>query len=395
MLAAMPLLTRLYSPDAFGVFSVFASVMGVVLVVSSLRYELAIPLPGTRRSALQLLLIALTVNLCVALVAGAVVAVFRFEIAGLVDTPLLATYLWLLPVAILSGGTFKALNYWAIRNKDYRKIASTKLTQAFSNVVAQILGGVAGAGSLGLIIGQILGQSAGITRLSKGLSLNELREGYSKVRSRGLLARYKNFPRFDAPAAAVNVLSAQLPNVAMALLFGPAAAGLYYLADRVLAVPMSIIGQAVGQVLFGQAREDMASGALFKRVLGLLLALFVLASVICLAVSLIAEPVFVFVFGEAWRDAGIFSSWLILGLSVQFLYSPLSTVLMATNGQVVNLFIHTVLLILKILALYAAQIFESQLVAVQLISGAMFLGYGVGILIIVYRAHGYSREGVS
>ncbi|KAA1174705.1 oligosaccharide flippase family protein [Marinobacter salinexigens] len=395
MLAAMPLLTRLYAPDAFGVFSVFASVMGVVLVISSLRYELAVPLPGARRSALQLLLIALVINVCISLIATVAVAVFRFEIASLVDTPLLASYLWLLPLAILSGGTFKALNYWAIRSKDYRKIGVTKLTQACSNVTVQILGGVSGLGAFGLILGQILGQSAGITRLAKGLSLNELREGFNKLRSMALFTRYSNFPRYDAPAAAVNVLSAQLPNVAMALLFGPAAAGFYYLADRVLAVPMSIVGQAVGQVLFSQAREDLASGALFKRVLGLLLGLSGLASAICLVVTLIAEPAFVFIFGDGWRDAGVFSSWLILGLSVQFLYSPLSTVLMATNGQLVNLSIHTLLLLLKFSALYAAFILDSQLIAVQLISGAMFLGYGVGIFVIVYRARGYRREGVS
>jgi O-antigen/teichoic acid export membrane protein len=41
-----PLLTRLYTPTDFGVLAVYGSVVSLVAVVASLRYELAIALPG-------------------------------------------------------------------------------------------------------------------------------------------------------------------------------------------------------------------------------------------------------------------------------------------------------------------------------------------------------------
>lgn len=40
-----PILTRLYSPEDFGVFGVYASILGIVTVIASLRYEYALPLP--------------------------------------------------------------------------------------------------------------------------------------------------------------------------------------------------------------------------------------------------------------------------------------------------------------------------------------------------------------
>jgi O-antigen/teichoic acid export membrane protein len=40
-----PILTRLYTPEDFGVFGVYASILGIVTVVASLRYEYALPLP--------------------------------------------------------------------------------------------------------------------------------------------------------------------------------------------------------------------------------------------------------------------------------------------------------------------------------------------------------------
>lgn len=387
MLAAMPFLTRLYTPQDFGVFAVFSALMGVVLVISSWRYELAIPLPHSHKSASRLLLLALVTNILSALASVIVVSIFRFEIAEWTDTPLLASFLWLLPVAVLTGGTYKALNYWSIRNKDYRKIAATKITQSSANVVAQTLGGLIGVGAIGLIIGQIIGQSAGITRLWKGLSFRKMRGEASKKHSLALLLRYRNFPKYDAPAATLNASSAQLPNVAMAFMFGPAAAGMYYLADRVLAVPMNIVSQAIGQVLFSQARDDIADGYLFKRAIGIFLTLLLFVIILCVLVFIFAEPLFALVFGEKWRVSGVFAGWLIIGLSVQFLYSPLSTILMATNGQAANLFINSIILLLKCLALYLAMVSENQLYAVKLIAVSLVIGYGLGVFIIIRRMY--------
>src|SRR5690554_3486904 len=92
MLAAIPFLTRLYTPEDFGVFAVFSALMSVVLVISSLRYELAIPLPQSQKSASRLLVIALAINLVVALMALCIVALFRSKIAEWAETPALETF---------------------------------------------------------------------------------------------------------------------------------------------------------------------------------------------------------------------------------------------------------------------------------------------------------------
>jgi len=45
LVLAAPLLTRLYTPEDFGLLAVYASLLALIGVISSLRYELAIPLP--------------------------------------------------------------------------------------------------------------------------------------------------------------------------------------------------------------------------------------------------------------------------------------------------------------------------------------------------------------
>ena len=46
VLVSAPLLTRLYTPADFGVLAVYGSLVSLVAVVSAMRYELAIALPG-------------------------------------------------------------------------------------------------------------------------------------------------------------------------------------------------------------------------------------------------------------------------------------------------------------------------------------------------------------
>ncbi len=50
VLAASPLVTRLYTPADFGVLGVFSAFLGILGIAVTLRYELAIPLPRTTRA---------------------------------------------------------------------------------------------------------------------------------------------------------------------------------------------------------------------------------------------------------------------------------------------------------------------------------------------------------
>lgn len=200
-----------------------------------------------------------------------------------------------------------------------------------------------------------------------------------------LIRRYKNFPKYDAPAAAINAASAHLPNIAMALIFGPKIAGLYYLADRILAVPMSMVSQAVGQVLFSQVRDDIAQGVLKARTTSIIKSLLLLLIVPVGIVVGLAEPTFELIFGENWSIAGQFASWLIFGLAMQFIYSPLSMVLVATNGQSVNLAIQISILLLKIGAFLLAWKQNDPLITIQYLTVAMILGYGLGLAAVILR----------
>ena len=114
-----PLLTRLYGPEAFGFYALFASITGILGVIACMRYELAIMLPKTDEEAANLLGLCL---LCVAVVSGLTIPALYFggdALLSLLRAPGLGPYLILVPPFVFISGVFLALNYWNSRGNHF------------------------------------------------------------------------------------------------------------------------------------------------------------------------------------------------------------------------------------------------------------------------------------
>lgn len=355
MLAVTPLLTRLYDPSHFGLFAVFSAFMGLVLVISSLRYEFAIPLMRNDRSAQSMLVSVLAINAFTAAAALAAILIWRGDFARLMNTPAVANYLVLIPLGLFGAGSYRALNLLALRNNHFNVVAQTKLAQSFTIVAIQVVAGFAGLGAIGLIIGHIFGFTAGVARLVRdaGVCLRGLLTPFvAWRRTAALLKGHDRFPRFDVLAALVDFMAVQLPNLVLAVLFGPAVAGVYFLADRVLTAPMSIVSQAISQAVLADARKSVVQRRLLRQTVLIVLALAAAVTLPALVIVVAGEQLFSWIFDENWKQAGLYAAWLVPGFAIQFIYSSISTTLMATKGQKVNLVIHSFLLALKVLALW-------------------------------------------
>lgn len=389
---ASPILTRLYSPEEFGIFAVFVALLGLISVASSFRFELAIPIANHHTSAFHLLSLAMFINLAFSALALIAMMILRGTIAAWTKTPDLAGYLWLLPASVFLFGTVRVLNYWAIRHLNYSRVAYTKLSQGVANVSIQIAAGIAQFGVLGLIIGQIFGQVAGVVSLTRfAIKTFPPTAHFSVHRMRLVAARQRNFARFDTPATIIDTAGEQLPALLFAVFFNPAIAGFYLLAQRTLLMPSSLIGQAFGQVLYGQCRqaiEDRRLGEIVRKTIYMLVGLVLVPTVV---VIVWGEDMFKFVFGVTWRQSGQFATWMIVGIAAQFAYSPVSSVLQATKGQHVNLMIHSTLLITRLAGIFWGWMQNDVMLAIAAFSICGFLGYALGTILILRRANSWSQ----
>ena len=367
---AVPLLTRLYGPEDFGLVAVYLSLLALTGVLSSLRYEGAIPLPEDEVEAanvamLSLLLVALTgIERCT-------VALLSTPIAVTLGVPALAAFLWLLPLGVLFGGAFNVFNYWSVRTKRFVSISKTRISQSLATLAIQLAAFKLGV--LALLFGQVAGRAVGLSSLAfSALAMPAFRQ----VSWHGMwlaAVRYRRFPIFSTWAGFANTAGLQLPPIMFAALFNPVAAGLYALANRVLSLPMSVVGSAIGQVFFANAAEANRSGKLGDLVEQMHAKLAHIGFPPALLLILLGPELFALVFGEQWREAGEFARWMAPWLYLVFVSSPLSTLFLVTERQKQGLAFQLLLLVSRVAAIALGAWFRDLMLTIILFAGASAL----------------------
>ncbi len=334
---ASPLVTRLYIAEDFGLLAVFTSLLGIILVVASWRYEYAIPLPDNDRDASNLLVLSLGIVCAMSLFTFVAVLVFPVSIARLFGLPQLAGYLWLLPLSLFAAGCYQAISYWSIRKKHFKQLAVTKLTQSLGLVFVQVMLGLFSLRPLGLLLGDMVGRFGGSGALAR-LAWQQSGEVFRSVKLtnlRSVAYRYRKFPLLSTGSSLLNAAGLQLPVILFASLFSPQIAGWFALSQRLIAIPSVLVGRSVAQVYMNEASR-LAHGephelkALFLQTTRKLLQISILPAVLMVAFGGVA---FAFVFGKDWYEAGRYLQVLSIMFLAQFVTFPISQTLVILEKQ--------------------------------------------------------------
>jgi O-antigen/teichoic acid export membrane protein len=382
---ATPVLTRLYTPEEFGILASFIALLGILSGAAGLRYELAIPLPEKERDAIALVLLALAISMVLSIAASIFTwfAGSRFlEWAGLSS---LVPYMWLLPIGMVLTTSYQIFNFWAIRHRTYGAIARTKMSQAIGNVVTQGVAGSLSLGPIGLIVGNLVGRGLGTVTLARGFmkSLNQAKA----INLFEAARRFIRFPKYSSVATTINIAGVQAPVLLITAYFGPEAAGWFLLSQRIMGLPMSLIGQSAGQVFTGEAatlaRVDPAR--FYQMFLRVSSHLFIIGCPVLLLVGLIAPLFFGKIFGSGWEMSGNVTLVLTPMYIAQFTISPVSQTLSILERQDLQLYSDIIRLfvgvgsiwltggILGLSALYSIGIYGLAMMGAYLLLGYMSL----------------------
>jgi O-antigen/teichoic acid export membrane protein len=356
---ALPFLTRIYTPEEFGVLGVFTALLGITSVIACLRYEIAIPLPESDKSAANLIALSLLCLAVTTLLVTAVALPFSGQIAALMNTPILSKHLWLLPFAVAVTGAYGVFQYWATRKKAFKRIARTRVEQAVGGVSTQLLLGWAGAGTLGLIAGQIVSNGAGFFGLARR-AYTEDREALRGINSadmKSVAIEYDRFPKYSTFESLANTAGVQLPMILIASFASGVEVGYLMLTMRIMQAPMGLIGSSISQVYLSRAVEEHRNGSLgdfTARTIGGLAKIGVGPIIFA---GIIAPSVFGLIFGAKWGRAGELLAWMSPWFVLQFLVSPVSMVFHVTSNQRSALVLQVIGLLLRVLMVLAAGFF--------------------------------------
>lgn len=374
-----PALSRLYTPEQFGQFAFYMSLVAIGAIVTTGRFELAILLPRSDQAAYQLMLVALTLSLMLSVCCAALLAA-----VDLADWPSNDIEGWMhaIPCGVLLTGFIQCLSYWNTRRETYRAIATNRALQATVMSGTQLAAGVAGLSTIGLISGQLFGAVTAVWKFL-GSTPGQLRKRWRRAsfrRGLALALRHKDLPKYMIVGHLANVTSSQMPILLLGSLYGPKLAGFYALADKVLVVPCAVIGNSIGEVYRQEAakryQEHGNCRTLFLRT-GKKLAL--LGAIPALAALALAGHAFPVVFGEDWAPAGTIAAVLGVLVFFQTLASPMSQTILLASMHRADLAWQIARLIVSIATIYAGYQWSGE----PLVSVAFYVA-GFAVL---YLAH--------
>ncbi len=321
----VPILTRIYPPAEYGTLAIFSSVLSILIVLSTLRYDTPVPMAETDEEAEHLMILSVTITGVMTLVLLFVLVVFGDSISASLNLGFLTPHFWLLGVYFLFLSSFGIVTHWVLRERGYGQIARAGVFQSVSGSVSKIALGLLGLGSFGLIFGEFCALAIGIGVLG-GLITPRLVSRARTLQRQRLIdtaLKYKRFPIFSVPSGLINELSLQAPTLLISTLFGFQIVGYFSLSYSMLVMPISLISSSIAQVFYGESSELLRTKP--QEILGLYRKttrrLFVFGAPV-ITVAAIAFPViFPLVFGSAWKDAGIFIIPLSVMVLAQFVVS--------------------------------------------------------------------------
>lgn len=385
-------LTRLFSPDDYGLFNIFYSYIEVLIILSTCKYELASVVASDEKEAAAVTRFALRLNAVVSVVLLSIALVLWLTEALPGNIASLGWMVLLIPPMVFFSGTSRIYSTIYNRFHRYAQIALSDNIGAGAGAVLKIVFGLLGMTHAGLPMGTVLGQaSANINyRLRlKGLNLPATTSDDRKKAA----TKHRNFPLYVAPKEFMNTLSANLPFLWAAAYFDRAEIGLFGLALTFILQPVNILSSAFERVLYARTAEAVRE----KRTIGgtivkFLLLLAAAAAAVCVAAWFFAEPVFSFCFGNRWQGCGVYVQallpWAFAGLcsaSLMFVSNVFST-------QRIELFFNIGMLLLRVAAIYTGIRMGSFLLAIRMYALASALSHAALIVWYLWQVHRYEQS---
>jgi len=323
LLLAVPVLTSLFDPKAFGHFAAVVAASSILVTFSSLRLDILIP--HARRQAsvvsfLQACCVGPVVVSFLLLIVGLLISVFYTGNSSAFSQPTTLSVLVFIPLSAIGIAFMTSMRSLAVRLEKYRLIGGVQVLRVAILLLVTIALGLLGFTDygIGLILGQLCGDLAfGFTiwigcsaRLKKRLFVLKISRIIQAIRLEAVAVKTLGFTQVIA------ILYDRSPPLVILAAFGPIEAGFYALAVRIAQAPVTLIAKAVDDVFRQRITRLIHKGDSIHFLMWRGLALTVGISVIPLVLAIFLSPKLVGpLFGVEWTDA-VFTINVMLFISI-------------------------------------------------------------------------------
>lgn len=371
-LAFSPFLTRIYSPEAFGLLAAFVAVKTIVDPATTLGYSTAIVLPTNDQEATAVARLSVFCAFCLTPILFVFIWWFQAPLAELLNFKEHSRLLYLIPLSTFLAALLSVAEQMAIRESLFKARAFSKVFSALLQNSGKLLLGFFVPNGLALISMTIAGVGMNykvlLTRVPRQGGF-QVREWFGTKDIWTTAKKHCDFPFYRMPQSVINAMALGLPVLLLSALFGAATAGQYSLTSLVLGAPVLLLGKSVLDVFYPKITREIArdrrKAAYLLQKATKVSALMTL--VIFGPIALLSPWLFPVLFGEQWAQAGLLAQWVSLWMAGVVVSRPAVATYPALGLQKHLLALEVFGIALRTLALYVGAIaFTSPLLAVAL-----------------------------
>lgn len=330
---SLPFLSRLYTPENFGVLSGFVAMLGFISCIGAFKIEYLIPLSRSRRKAQYILAAALAVSFLIAIL----MTIFVFTIWPYISPDYSSIELRIFFVISAVGVLlYIILRQWLTRFECYNAIGVSQFAQAIWQVIFRLIIPFLPIGitAPGLIVGDTAGRVA-VARIlwNKSISFPVFRYIKEYALWLNVLKPYKKQFSIHTISSILNELPITILPLSIIFFYKETEAGYISMAYTAVQSVANVVITPVMQVFFGNITNiyhntPQLVHSRFKRLIAQLLLLMLPA--VCL-VLLYGPWLFSQVFGKSWESAGTYCQILLPALVTQLAIGPTLNLLVLTR----------------------------------------------------------------
>ena len=320
-----PILTRLFTPEEFGLLALFTSTGLFMGNIATMQYDSAIMLPKREKDAINIMTLSMLSVLAMTVLTLLIVVVFNENLTKLMGSEKMGFWLYFVPLSVFLTGLFRTLNIWASRMKQFKRLAMRNIMQSTTTAGTKLGVGFFTKINGGLIIGSLAGQFAA-TSVLLYQTLRKDGVNFSLVSPKRIVfnaKKYKEFPLYSNFQGFLSMFKEMGTQYIISFFYGAATLGMYSFAFGLLLKPTMLFGSAVSQVYFQKATGISNSNTeLWSFTKKIMVRLTYISLVLYLPILLFGKTIFTFVFGDAWEGAGVYAQimtpWLMASFIIQF-----------------------------------------------------------------------------
>jgi len=325
-LISAPIITRLFTPNDYGIMIMVGTVVSFTSIFACMRYETAIIIEKDRRDAISIMFLCFaicTVSTSVAVlicyIAYSTVPSIFGEIGPLILTFILIGYFMI--------GIEQSLASFLVRDKIFHILGVMYLTSALITVLIKIsYGYVYGSNPYALLLANIPGVLLAIFLMIYALNKSGIFSEIKHVNYRALMKvakRHNEFPKYQVSNSLLNSAGQNTIVLLLSIFFTPQVVGLYGLSQSVLQKPIKLIGDSFSNVYLQNVSELQGDMAALSRSLLKSTLVFAAIGIVPFGILTIwGKELFGFVFGNNWSEAGVYTQILAPWIFTAFINNP-------------------------------------------------------------------------